>query len=152
MHEIYIIMQTRNMTRWALLTIAGILTAHLSLAQDVTGTWLGYAAGSSTGSTPSGRGPAWRWIVNFSKDSHGELKGTVSDQRDGHLFTTVVSISFIGSKLTFTFASPNGPMSFVGTLSDDGNSIEGWLLDQPVTLKRNIQTKTPPQRPFSCAV
>jgi hypothetical protein len=136
------------MTCWARLTIAGICTAGLSLAQDVTGTWTGDAARSSQGTLTRGRAP--QWVINFSKDRHGELKGSISDGAQGHhLITTFVSISLIGSKLTFTYTSPNGPISFVGNLSDDGNSIEGWLLDQHMTLKRegHAQAKRPVERP-----
>ncbi len=129
------------MTRWALVAIGGILTAHLASAQDVTGTWTGF------GANPAGAA-SHRWAVNVSKDRAGELKGTVADQGPAHLLTALVSISLEGSKLTFTFVSRNGPMSFVGTLSNDGNSVEGWLFDEPLTLKRqgHPELKTPSER------
>ncbi len=111
----------RKMTRWGLLTFASIFTARLGLAQDVTGIWVGSMAGSPVAVT-RGRGPTQRWVINVAKDRRGELTGTVADQGSAHLFTALVSISVNSLKLTFTFVLPSGPMSFVGTLSDDGNS------------------------------
>jgi hypothetical protein len=135
------------MTRWALITITGIVMANLSLAQDVTGTWVGSAASSPQGASATrGRGSALRWAVRFSKDRRGELQGTI-EGGTGHPLTPLVSISLLGTKLTFTLASTGGPMSFVGTLSADGNSIAGWLADQPLTLERagHAQANRPPQ-------
>ena len=77
------------------------------------------------------------------------------------------SISLTGSKLSFTIKGSSalsassgvsgrsggmplsGSMSFVGVLSDDGNSIEGWLLSERLKLERvgrARSAKSPPSK------
>jgi hypothetical protein len=69
----------------------------------------------------------------------------------GEVVFACTSISFTGSKLSFTI---NGlplsdAMSFVGVLSDDGNSIEGWLSSYRLRLERMGRArsaKSPPEK------
>jgi hypothetical protein len=53
----------------------------------------------------------------------------------------LLSVSFTGSKLSFTIGEFGGAISFVGTLSEDGNSIEGWFQDVPLKLERSGQAR-----------
>jgi hypothetical protein len=136
-----------------------IFIANLCLAQNVTGDWVG--------APPSG-GPLGRLkriTVRLSKDRKGELKGVMYANDD--VVYDCTSISLTGSKLSFTIKGSSalsassgvsahggglplrGSMSFVGVLSDDGNSIEGWLLSERLKLERvgrARSSKSPPTK------
>jgi hypothetical protein len=64
------------MTRVAFFAISAIITTHLSLAQDVAGTWAGAMPRVGMGGTLT-LGQGARWVVALSKDRHGNLTGTM---------------------------------------------------------------------------
>lgn len=149
------------MTRWV--AVSAMFIVSLSPAQDlfdITGNWVGTLArnvlpGSSAGS--SGRGK--RVVVNLSKGHHGELNGMIFDGMMASAAFPFVSVSMIGSSVTFTIKPPTGgAMSFVGTLSDDGNWIDGQFQGVPLKLERTnrihkkVDEPTPPAPEPSPAV
>jgi hypothetical protein len=132
------------MTRTAIVATFAILMANLCLAQDVTGNWAGVLpnGGPFGGLTQmSSAGPLGRLtqiVLRLSKNRNGELKGVMyAGARDGFALECT-SLSLTGSKLSFTINGlpVSGTTSFVGALSDDGNSIEGWLLNYRLKLQR----------------
>jgi hypothetical protein len=120
------------MTRGAIVAAFAILMANLCLAQDVTGVWVGVPANGGA------LGRMKRIMVRLSKDRNGELTGVAYGGPTGDMALACTSISLTGWKLTFTINGPDliGSMSFVGDLSGDGNSIEGWLLSDRLKLAR----------------
>ncbi len=149
------------MARSAMVATFAICMANLCLGQDVTGNWVGTAPGGG----PLGR--MKRITVRLSKDRKGELKGVMYSGAQQDVVFECTSISLTGSKLSFTIkgssalsasssvsghsgAMPlSGSMSFVGVLSDDGNSIEGWLLSARLKLERvgrARSSKSPPEK------
>jgi hypothetical protein len=130
------------MTRWALIAICAIFSPAQEL-QDITGNWVGTLArsilpGSSAGST----GRSKQVVVNLSKDRHGQLRGLMYDGTLNATTFPFVSVSLVGPRLTFTIMPPFGSraMSFVGTLSNDGNWIDGQFQGEPLKLERAVHT------------
>ena len=122
------------MTRWSLIAISIIVTAQLSLAQDVTGTWGGAMPKRGVGGTlVLGQGP--RWVVTLSKNSHGDWNGTMAQISGG--FFSLSTIVLNGPRLSFSVALFGAMSYFTGTLSDDGNSIDGWFQGLPLKLERS---------------
>jgi hypothetical protein len=99
--------------------LIAILSASLAPAQDLTGYWNGISQRT-------------RLVVNLTKDRRGELYGTLYEGNPQGGTIPLLSISAVGKKVTFSIAGPAGPVSFSGTLSDDGNSIQGWFRGQPL--------------------
>jgi hypothetical protein len=129
------------MTRTAIVATFAILLANLCLAQDVTGNWAGVLLEAPGAPAVLNGGLFMRLtqiVVGLSKGRNGELKGVIYGGAKEEFALECTSISLTGSKLSFTIKGLplNGAMSFVGTLSDDGNSIEGWLSSYRLKLQR----------------
>jgi len=137
------------MTRWGLIVI---FTASLIAAQEPV-----EIAGNWTGSLPrhvlpgdgiSTTGSETRVVVSFSKSRHGELGGMIFNAQRAAASFAFTSVTLIGSSLSFTIKPPSGaPISFVGTISDDGNSIDGQFQGAPLKLERSghaHSAKNPP--------
>jgi hypothetical protein len=126
--------------------ILAVMLVRTLGAQDITGNWQGVlrnfpgwpGARVSTG-TPQAR----RVVVNISKNHSGHLTGMMYDREQGTDPLVLSSISVEDSKLSFTVVPIVGAaLSYVGTVSPDGNSIDGWFQGQPVRLERTRQTQS----------
>jgi hypothetical protein len=131
------------MTRAAIVATSAIFLASLGLAQDVTGNWVG---------VPANPGPLARLKrieLTLSKGRNGVLSGMMYGGAKEEIVLQCTSISLNGSKLSFTVTGPlmGGTMSFAGTLSDDGNSIDGWLLSERLKLERVGRVRTARSQP-----
>ncbi len=139
------------MTRWGLIVIftAGIIPAQE--APDITGTWMGLLPRHVLpGDGISTTGRETRVVVNLSKSRHGELGGVIYSGQQAAASFAFTSVSLIGARLSFTIKPPAGvAMSFVGAVSDDGNSIDGQFQGAPLKLERANHAhnaKSPPQK------
>jgi hypothetical protein len=144
-------------TRWLLMASIALAGASASHAQDITGSWRGTlpASFASAPSVGSAIGGARRQgvnstaserevsiVVKISKDRHGTLAGSLYDANNVARVFPLWALSFDGSKLSFTLQE----LPFTGTLSDDRNSISGWLRGTVLRLSRvdRVETEPPP--------
>jgi hypothetical protein len=124
------------MSRFA--AVAILFSASLSFAQDGTavgGKW----SGSTANPTPMPR--PLQVVVNLNKDRRGEFTCAIT----GSVPLSCGSVSFDGTRLTFTARGAGlgtaVGISFVGTLSDGRNSIQGWLADKRLILQREARPR-----------
>ena len=119
-----------------LLLIAG--TAPTADAQTVAGDWQGtLRAGAAS----------LRIEVHIAAEPGGQFKGTLDSLDQGARGIPLSAIALNDRRLTFTVPAVAG--SFTGTLSDDGNTIEGsWSqgASLPLVLTRGMPA-APPRRP-----
>jgi hypothetical protein len=110
------------MTRAVIVAISSVFTAHLALAQDVTGNWVAYPASSGA------LRYAERFVLKLSRDREGVLGGTMTSGHFGANVFQCASLSFRDSKLSFILEG-QGParMAFNGTMNADNKSIAGWM-------------------------
>src|SRR5262249_6292651 len=93
-----------------------------------------------------------RVAVHITADPDGQLKGTLDSLDQGARGIPITAIVVSGRGLTFTVPAVGG--SFTGTLSDDGNTIDGsWTqgASLPLVLARGAPPPPPgaPRRPAS---
>jgi uncharacterized protein len=125
-----------------LLLVAG--SASKVRAQTVAGDWQG---------TLRAAGASLRIAVHIAADPDGKFKGTLDSLDQGARGIPLNAITVTDRRLTFTVPVVAG--SFTGTLSDDGNTIEGsWsqgaslplvlTRGEPIARPRRPQTPTTP--------
>ncbi|WP_088890476.1 hypothetical protein [Leptolyngbya ohadii] len=89
---------------------------------DITGAWLG---------TYWQNGKPTRFEATFVQGGN-TLSGSILD--DGMLGEAQLTGDLVGRRIQFTkqyISSPNTPIQYTGTLSEDGNSMSGkWTIDK----------------------
>ncbi len=132
------------MMRRALMVTFAAALLQAQETPEITGNWAGRLARNIMpwlGDLAAGGGK--RVIVNFTKGRHGELTGMIYDGSHAAAGFDFTSISWIGNRLSFTIKPPGGAMSFSGTLSEDGNFIDGWLQGVALKLERANHVHVP---------
>jgi hypothetical protein len=61
------------------------------------------------------------------------------------------TITLNGSKVSFAVDTQGGTRFFAGTLSDDGNSIDGWFMNLPLKLERSGHARNAKSTPAKAA-
>jgi len=118
-----------------LMVVAGTLPAR---AQTVAGDWLG---------TLRVGADSLRIAIHISAVADGQFKGTLDSLDQSARGIPMAAITVSDRQLTFTVPAVAG--SFAGTLSDDGNTIDGsWTqgVSLPLVLTRGAPPP-PPRRP-----
>lgn len=141
------------MSRLTILTFLIIFTTCECLAQDITGTWIG-PPGPANPAVLNGVGHA-HWVLQLSKDRQVQLSGRMWRQQADTVAVPLNSLSWDGSKLSFSVRLTGiGTVSFEGVLSEDGNWIDGWMLNGPLKLERvpHLRNRKPgPEKPATAA-